>query len=145
MNYLICFLPRFVIVRESLARLAVRGERFWVSARQRPRRPDSSELPSPLLYLPGSVVSRHGRILVRAMVSRWEPPALAGGAGLQSSEKTGAMQVGFSPGILRSAYASASRRGPALKRIIEVGAFFRNAEALLPRMNAGAPTEKQVR
>jgi hypothetical protein len=64
MNYLICFLLRFAIVRGSLAMLAVRGERFWASARQRPRRPDSSELPSPLLYLPGSVVSRYGRILV---------------------------------------------------------------------------------
>ena len=96
MNYLICFLPRFVIVRGSLAKLAVRGERLWASARQRPRRPDSSELPSP--FLPDSVVSTYGRILVQAIgfnwkplpeqwVSRWEPPALAGGAGLQSSEK----------------------------------------------------------
>jgi len=109
MNYLICFLPRFVIVRRSLAKLAVRGERFWASARQRPRRPDSSELPSPLLYLPGSVVTTHGRILVRARVfkrkpllkprfSGWEPPALAGGAGLQSSETAVEMGMGFSPG-----------------------------------------------
>lgn len=67
MNYLICFLLRFVIVRRSLAMLAFLGERLWVSARQRPRRPDSSELPSLLLYLPGSVVSRYGRILVRAI------------------------------------------------------------------------------
>jgi hypothetical protein len=64
MNYLICFLLCFVIVRGSLAMLAVRGERFWASARQRPRRPDSSELPSP--FLPDSVVSTYGRILVRA-------------------------------------------------------------------------------
>jgi hypothetical protein len=62
MNYLICFLPRFVIVPGSLAMLAVSGERFWASARQRPRRPHSSELPSP--FLPDSVVSTYGRILV---------------------------------------------------------------------------------
>ena len=62
MNYLICFLPRFVIVPGSLAMLAVPGERFWASARQRPRRPHSSELPSP--FLPDSVVSTYGRILV---------------------------------------------------------------------------------
>jgi hypothetical protein len=44
--------------------------------------------------------------------------------------------------------ARAARRVPkcpALKRVIRNGSFFRNAEALLPRMNAGAPTEKQVR
>ena len=73
MNYLICFLPRFVIVPGSLAMLAVPGERFWASARQRPRRPHSSELPSPYFacgkqalktFLPGSVVSTSGRILV---------------------------------------------------------------------------------
>jgi hypothetical protein len=73
MNYLICFLLRFVILRGSLAMLAVRGEHFWASARQRPRRPHSSELPSPYFacgkqalktFLPGSVVSTYGRILV---------------------------------------------------------------------------------
>ena len=95
-NYLI-YPPRsFAIVGPSLARLAVRGERFWASARQRPRRPDSSELPSPLLYLPGSVVSRHGRILVRAMRLKWPPPerrvsrwapALAGGLDFSPAKK----------------------------------------------------------
>jgi hypothetical protein len=29
---------------------------------------------------------------------RWEPPALAGGAGLQSSEKNVVTKMGFSPG-----------------------------------------------
>jgi hypothetical protein len=50
----------FGIVAGSLARLADRGERFWVTARQRPRRPDSSELPSPLFYLRQQAFVRRG-------------------------------------------------------------------------------------
>ena len=37
----------------------------------------------------------------------------------------------------------ASLEVPALKRMME-WEFFRSAEALLPRMNAGAPTKKQL-
>ena len=37
------------------------------------------------------------------------------------------------------------QRGPALKRVIASRNSFRSAEALLPRINAVAPTEKQSR
>ena len=103
MNYLICFLLRFVIVRGSLARLAVRGERFWASARQRPRRPDSSELPSP--FLPDSVVSTYGRILVRAMGFEVGAPCFSRGSW------TCLLQAGFSPAKKQSEFGMALAMG----------------------------------
>ena len=66
-----------------------------------------------------------------AVGHRWEPSASAEGAGLQSSGEASKKSRGFSHGRLE---------GPALKRKTKHPPKFRRAEALLPRINAGAPT-----
>src|SRR5579862_2040965 len=73
----------------------------------------------------------HDIVLLALRIFRWEPSASAEGAGLQSSEEASRKNRGFSHGHFE---------GPALKRERDFPPKFRSAQALLPRMNAGAPT-----
>jgi len=50
---------------------------------------------------PALVAAHHYSAKRPRRLFRWEPPASAGGAGLQSSEKAPPMKTGFSPGIFR--------------------------------------------
>src|ERR1700685_290226 len=62
----------------------------------------------------------------------WEPPALAGGAGLQSSVNAFYLsRMGFSPGFSR----------PALKRIIKVELFPATLKRCFPLLKQRAPTK----
>jgi hypothetical protein len=80
MNYLICAPGGFAIVGGSLASLAVRGERFWASARQRPRTPDSSER-LPLCFIFRVPLCRDtGVFLWRAMGFKVGAPCFSGGS-----------------------------------------------------------------
>ena len=75
---------------------------------------------------------RYSGILRILSGSWWEPPASAGGAGLQSSGKAFHFKEwALALGSLQTS-AKAHDQGSTLSR---------SAEALLPRMNAGAPTK----
>ena len=64
----------------------------------------------------------------------WEPPALAGGAGLQSSGNAFYLsRMGFSPGFSR----------PALKRMIKVELFPATLKRCFPLLKQRAPTKLQ--
>ncbi len=65
----------------------------------------------------------------------WEPLLQQGELDFSPAERRLFSKAGFSPGLSDP---------PALKRKIMKEQFFRSAEALLPRINAGAPTKKYV-
>ncbi len=60
-------------------------------------------------HAPTLITTRHAANLLLQLF-RWEPPASAGGAGLQSSEKALLMKAGFSPGISRPLAAPTTRQ-----------------------------------
>ncbi len=130
-NYPIYVPRRFGIVAESLASPAFCAGAFGFRATA-PALPKFKRAPSLLLSLrisqhPCSGVFLSERFGLLRLCDLWKscveafggsilvgPPALAGGAGVQSSGKAFALEVGFSPGDFQ---------GPALKRTIREEAF----------------------
>ena len=97
---------------------------------------------------PGSICQRCARSVPRSDLSgmwsvpRWEPPALAGGAGRQSSERGLLSKWALAPGLFLSGalFLSASSRPkwrPAFPCVPFLGTRRHAAEGSLPR--AGAP------
>src|ERR1700722_19360441 len=85
---------------------------------------------------PALVAAHHYSAKRPRRLFRWEPPASAGGAGLQSSEKAPPMKTGFSPGIFRLLAIPAGKKRSLARRKVSNFQSSRVTHHRIPNRNS---------